>query len=271
MIARRWLSLAALLLGLVGCSRVPIPAGVPYSVIGGDPERTIPAPDVPQAEWTASRRRLAELRRALPKKPYVQRVRVGLVDPRNGQLYRARGAVAVSPEKAARLVLLGPGGTTAIDVWVTKDRFRFAVPAMKIERRGGVDPTDAVGLPIGFLRWWFLSPLAGELLVARSSRSEASFLLKTDRATVTLRTNGERFIAIRREGTHLEGLEWLGQGLAPQAGARGMWVENDWGLSAQVLVEEVLDEEPDPDAFVDPDATSPDAPADAKGERGTPL
>ena len=62
------------------------------------------------------------------------------------------------------MILVGPGGTTALDVWVTKDRFRFAVPAIKLEKRGGVDPAEAKGLPIGMLRWWFLSPLAGRLL-----------------------------------------------------------------------------------------------------------
>ena len=73
--------------------------------------------------------RLARMRADQPRKPYVERVRVGIVDPRSGKLYQARGAVAISPDRAARLVLLGPGGTTALDVWVTKEHFRIAIPA----------------------------------------------------------------------------------------------------------------------------------------------
>src|SRR5690606_35583636 len=113
-----------------------------------------------------SRERLLRMRSELPRRPYVERVRLGIVDPRTGRLYQARGAVAVSPDHAARLVLLGPGGTTAMDVWVTRDRYRLQVPSLQIDRRGGADLADARGLPIGLLRWWFLSPLGGQLVLA---------------------------------------------------------------------------------------------------------
>ena len=36
-------------------------------------------------------------------------------------------------------------------------------------------------------------------------------------------------------------------------GARGRYVDGEWGLRVNVLVEEVLDSEPDPAAFFDPD------------------
>jgi hypothetical protein len=196
------------------------------------------------------------MRSELPRRPYVERVEIGIVDPRNGKTYRARGAVAVSPvARAARLVLLGPGGTTAIDVWVTPDRFRFVIPAIKLERRGGADLSAARGLPIGFMRWWFLAPLDGELVLARSNYAEAAFLLRAGAATVTMRTNGERFYAIRREGTRLEGLEWSGGGLVPRAGARGRYIDGEWGIRVHVVIEEVLAEEPDEAAFRDPDET----------------
>lgn len=247
--------LAASLLLVAGC--LPTGPKGPYSVVGGDPRRTdVRVPVVSQEEWTLSRERLARMRSELPRRPYVERVQIGVVDPRTGKVYRARGAVAVSPEHAARLVLVGPGGATALDMWVTPDRYRFAIPAIKLEKRGGVDLEDARGLPVGFLRWWFLSPLSGKLLLARSSRSEVAFLLRDGPATVTLRTNGERFIAIRRStdnGGHLEGLEWSSRGLEPTAGASGQYIDGEHGLRVQILVEEVLDEEPDPAAFLDPD------------------
>jgi hypothetical protein len=245
------LGVAALLLA---CGCLPVASGKsPYTIIGGDPRREAKVPDVGQSEWTLSRARLDEMRRDLPQRPYVERVQLGVVDPRSGKLYQARGAVAVDPERAARLVLIGPGGATALDVWVTRERYRFAIPAMKLEKRGGVDLSDVRGLPIGFLRWWFLSPLDGELVLARSSDSEAAFLFRAGPATVTLRTNGERFVAVRRSPDQLEGLEWSGRGLAPTAGAHGRYIDGEHGLRVHIFVEEVLAEEPDPAAFFDPD------------------
>lgn len=217
-----------------------------------DPRSPLPEPVVSQDEWVLARQRLAELRAELPTRPYVQRVRIGVVDPRNGKVYQGRGAVAVSPNRAARLVLLGPGGTTALDLWVTSERFRFAIPALDIDKRGNADPAEANGLPIGFLRWWLLSPLSGELVLARSNAMESAFILRDARATVTIRTDGRRFFALRREGTRLEGLEWSGHGLGPIAGANGVYVDGQWGTKLHVVVEEVLAEEPDPGAFVDP-------------------
>jgi hypothetical protein len=210
-------------------------------------------PDVSQAEWSASRARLAEARREQPSHPYVERVRVTIREPRTGRRYEARGAVAVSPSHAARMVLVGPGGTTALDLWVTKDHFRFEVPAVHLAKRGGADPAEARGLPVGFLRWWFLSPLEGRLLFARSSEGESAWLLRSGPATLTVRSNGQRFVAIRRQGGALEGLEWAGRGLAPVAGAHGRYVENTFGLRVEIEVEDVLPNEPDPEAFVDPD------------------
>lgn len=235
-----------------GCGPVA-PSRGPYTILGGDPKRDAQVPDVGQAEWTLSRERLARMRSELPRRPYVERVQLGIVDPRTGKLYQARGAVAISPDRAARLVLLGPGGTTAMDVWVTRDRFRLLIPSLNIDKRGGTDLSEARGLPIGFLRWWFLSPLEGELILGRSSRSEAAFLLRNGAATVSMRTDGERFVAIRRESGRLEGLEWSGRGLAPRAGARGRYIEGEWGMRVHVVIEEVLPDEPDPAAFSDPD------------------
>jgi hypothetical protein len=236
----------------VGCRPVPPPAGGPYSIVRGDPRRTSSVPEVSQAEWTLSRERLARMRSALPQKPYVERVRIGVVDPRSGKVYEARGAVAISPDHAARMVLLGPGGTTALDIWVTRDRFRFSIPSLKVEKRG-TTLSEAPGLPIGFLRWWFLAPLDGSLVLARSNRQESSFLFRNGPATVTMRTDGEHFVAIRREGGRLEGLEWSGRGLGPRAGARGRYIDEEWGVRVNVVVEEVIDSEPDPAAFLDPD------------------
>lgn len=262
--------------GLVGCVELPsaaldaeLKSKGPYTIVDGDPQRPAAEPSVSQAEWTLSRERLRRMRAQIPTRPFVERVQLIIVDPRTGRLYRARGAVAVSPSRAARMVLIGPGGVTAMDVWVTRDRFRFTIPSLKIERRGGFsrtgdvsqtggfsrgsDLSQAKGLPIGFLRWWFLAPLDGDLLLARSSDREASFLLRDGDATVTLRTDGQHFIALRRENGKLEGLEWTSHGLLPRAGARGRYIDGELGLRVHIMIEEVLPDEPDPAAFLDPD------------------
>lgn len=241
-----------LALGVSGCGPRVWPKGSYATIAAARGSAVVPA-EVTQAEWTLSRERLAHVRAEQPSRPYVERVRLAIRDPRSGRQYQARGAVAVSPDRAARMMLVGPGGTTALDVWVTKDRFRFAVPAIQLEKRGGHDPAEARGLPIGLLRWWFLDPLGGRLLTARSNARESAWLLRDGDATVTVRTDGRRFLAVRKEGDSLEGIEWLGRGIAPRAGARGRYVDGAYGLRVDVLVEEVMAEEPDPAAFADPD------------------
>jgi hypothetical protein len=247
---------AAIAMSSFGCS-APTSASArsPYEIIAKErvSDVTPMLAEVTQYEWSIARDRLERLRRGRPDKPYVERVRIAIGDPRTGRQYQARGAVAVSPGRAARMILIGPGGTTALDVWVTKERFRFAVPALKLEKRGGTDPAAARGLPIGMLRWWFLSPLAGRLLLARSTPAESAWLLRDGAATVTVRSDGQRFVALRREGGALEGIEWTSRGLVPQAGEHGRYLEGRFGLSVDVVVEEVLATEPDPDAFTDPD------------------
>ena len=241
-----------LALALSGCAPRAIPAGS-YATITATKSDHVDVPVISQDEWTVSRERLARVRSQQPRRPYAERVRLTIVDPRTGRRYRARGAVAVSPDRAARMMLVGPGGTTALDVWVTRERFRFSVPAIQLEKRGGTDPSEARGLPIGLLRWWFLDPLGGRLLLGRSSDEESAWLLRDGHATVTGRTDGLHFIAVRREGGSLEGIEWLGRGLAPRAGARARYVEGTYGLRVDVVVEEVMEDEPDPAAFLDPD------------------
>jgi hypothetical protein len=255
------LALMTALAPAIGCGTVTS-ASAPtfYEIVSKEnaPEVATSVPDVSQHEWSVARARLAHLRKGQPERPYVERVRLSIHDPRTGRQYQARGAVAVSPGHAARMMLVGPGGTTALDVWVTKDRFRFAVPAIKLEKRGGVEPAQARGLPIGMLRWWFLSPLAGRTLIARSTPAESSWILRDGRATVTVRSNGLRFIALRREGETLEGIEWFSKGLVPEGGEHGRYMEGRFGLRVDVFVEEVLATEPDPEAFADPDEAGTD-------------
>src|SRR5262249_34669470 len=130
---RAGVSSAVLTLGFAiagsGCAPPSLPMGGPYTVVGGDPRRPADIPSIGQAEWTLSRERLLRMRSELPQRPYAARVQIGVVDPRSGKVFQARGAVAVSPDHAARLILVGPAGATALDLWVTRDRFRFSIPS----------------------------------------------------------------------------------------------------------------------------------------------
>ncbi len=240
-------------LGLVGCGH-STSAASPYGIVGpASAPADLSSPAVSQEEWSTARDRLARVRHGLRTRPYVERVRVEIAQPTTGKRYVARGAVAIHPDHAARMILIGPGGTTAIDLWVTKDRFRFSVPAIHLDKRGGADPSEARGLPVGMLRWWFLSPLAGRLLVARAAPSATVWVLRDGDGTVTLRSDGHRFVAQRRSGEGLEGIEWISQGVLAESGAHGRYIDGRLGLAVEVLVEDVIASEPDPAAFADPD------------------
>ena len=221
------------------------------------------APSILQADWARARGELASMREQVAVRPYVEVIRVALREPRTGKVLEGRGAVAVDPHRAMRMILVGPGGRTALDVWVTRDAWRFSIPALDLTQRGDRRrPTYDV--PIGFFRWWFLEPLDGRLLtvVPGGARGEPTFVLRDDAATVLLhqvprRGGAERelrhFVALRREGGDVDRLEWVSKTLRPGAGDRARYQQRTTGLEVEVLVEEVSQEPPDPAAFIDPD------------------
>jgi hypothetical protein len=272
----RWLAGVVVALALGGC--------VPR------PELRIDLPDPSAREWTRLRERLAITRDATPDRPYTERIVVAMREPRTGKVFQARGAVAVNPGRALRMILVGPGGVTALDAWVTDEQFRVVVPPISLERRGGAEPVAARGLPVGFLRWWLLHPLEGRLLAAWNREGGPLYLLRHGDDTVLLRearanAGRERVMAARREGRQAHGdaagdhssrpgwfatdneverLDWLGRSpTMPHAGDKARYIDGASGLEVEVLVEGLGDEEPDPQAFADPD--------DAASKNGAPL
>lgn len=93
---------------------------------------------------------------------------------------KARGAIAVRTPEQLRMIMLGPGGTTAMDLWMKGDRFRFSIPSLSREITGDArTPAEQKrGLPVDFLRAFMLDPLGGRLLAASKSGSGLRILLE---------------------------------------------------------------------------------------------
>lgn len=214
---------------------------------GGPPAR---AP-VSQAEWDRARASLTRVRSRTPRASYVERIRVAFREPRTGKVFAGRGAIAVDPHNALRMILLGPAGTTALDVWATSDRWRFAIPPANVLRRGGAESPPE--LPIGFFRSWFLRPYEGQLLTI-----DRGDLVLRDRAAVlkvsgVLQPSTTPLRVMRREGDTVEWLEVIDRGAHPPVGERVRYRAASTGLEVEVLVESLSPEPADPAAFLDPD------------------
>jgi hypothetical protein len=197
---------------------------------------------------------LADLRRTQPSSPYVAIVQVSLREPHTGHRFAARGAVAVDPHHALRMVLVGPAGATALDVWATPSEWRFEIPPAHILRRGGreADPT----FPVGFFRWWFLSPLEGSLVTCGAARAGERFILKDGDAVIDLtdtRTVPRKVTASRSSRGASDRIDFVGASLTPAAGDRAVYDQETTGVHVEVTVESPSDA-PDPAAFLDPDS-----------------
>ena len=234
--------LALALSACVACASAPPP---PLRTL--EPEarvrsQTTTVPTPTQAEWDHARARLARLRAALPHRAYTQPVTVDFFEPRSRRHFDGRGAVGVDPGRAMRMILVGPAGEPALDVWVTRDAWRLVVPAIHLVRRGGRDAPD--GTPIGFFRSWFVDPLGGRLLCLGPDGE----LVIRDPFGGTLhvvRAGADGFDVRRRSGTHTESFD--------SRGAHARYRDEPSGLAIEVALGEVQREAPDPAAFQDPD------------------
>jgi hypothetical protein len=165
-----------------------------------------------------------------------------------------------------RMILLGPGGTTALDAWVTHEAYRFEVPPIGLLDRGGERPDPT--LPVEFFRWWFLAPVEGRLLASYSGPSLSLphvaecqgrwFVLRRGASTVTLcdeprAGQGLEWLAVERTDDHDDKLSFHGLGLVPHAGDTARYEDARSGVRAHVEVESCDLEAPDPLAFLDPD------------------
>lgn len=248
-LVRAW-ALAAIVTSLSACA--PTLAGPP-------------APRSPSlAEWKAARARLISLRAQVA--PRTLRVALALREPVSGRVLSARGALAIDPPASLRMILLGPGGTTALDLWIQGDRFRFAVPAIDLLKRGDASSPRAArrGLPVDFLRWWLLRPAEGRLLWASREAPADRLVLRDAEALVDLRVDDSGAVSARRTTWTSLSTPRLVDDETVDAERIGCgkvsYRQASTGLEVTVRCEGEEPSPPNPRAFVDPDASGEEDP-----------
>ncbi len=223
----------------------------------------VEAPSV--AEWGAARRALLRLHAAAAT-PRTLRLSLTLREPRTGRVLSARGAVAIRPPRALRMILLGPGGTTALDLWIQGDQWRFAVPAIDLRKRGDLRAPreERRGLPVDFLAFWLLRPASGRLLWHAREGDGDRFVLRDGAAIVDLRAFGDGRLEARRAtwssppGDGSPRLLDEETVLASGPGcAEVRYHQASTGLDVTVVCEGETIGEPPPRALADPDAEAP--------------
>ncbi len=226
------------------------------SLLSCSPARSAPWPVATPQGWAALRGAIEWQRSVRPRDPWAAGLRVTMRDPRSGRVVDGRGAIAVAPGRAVRMVLIGAAGATMLDAWVTSTRWRVAVPTLDLVRRGGLDePPD---MPVGFLRWWFLTPLTGTLIAAARVDSGPLWILREGGAVVEVRTIacGRGCLqATRRALGRAETVEECRGAAAPTAGDSARYVDEVSGLEVDLRLESIALAPPRREAFDDPDAT----------------
>ena len=128
----------------------------------------------------------------------------------------------------------------------------MAVPPIGKVMRGGLDePPD---LPVGFLRWWFCTPLEGELFAAaRTPEGSTSWRLHEGDAVIELRDAHGALTASRRAHGRAQTVR---QSRGPSLPAPGDTVhyDDEGGVTVDLVVESLAGAPPPDEAFVDPDA-----------------
>lgn len=228
------------------------------------------APEAPSLD--AWRHALAELRalggETAGGEPRTLKLSLALREPVSGRRMEARGAVALAPkERAVRMILVGPGGTTAFDLWIRDDLFRVSIPAVDLLRRGDARTPKAEmrGLPVDFLRWWLLDPTRGDLLWADSGPRGARYVLREGGAIIELLVRPDRRIAAERR-TWSEATSAAGRDGGPvlldeekveadRIGCgRARYTQASTGVEIEITCEGVEPNPPSDRAFQDPDA-----------------
>jgi hypothetical protein len=214
--------------------------------------RPTPWSGATESQWPSLRRALDEVRAARRGLPWAVGVRATM--HASGHALEARGAMAVAPGRAVRVILTGGPGATVLDVWATAERWRVASPPAGLLRRGGSE--DPLDLPVGFLRWWFVEGLRGTLFAGSLGEGTELWLLRDGDVVLELRRSiadrSVRLEVVRRAHGRTEQVEEKKGGRALQPGDRVTY-SADGGLEVVLEVESVSPLPPAEEAFDDPD------------------
>ena len=219
------------------------------------PTASLPPGAAGIAAWKQARSELRALRqRFASRDAYTMNLTLSLGHAQVGRRIRARGAVAVAPPHAMRMILLGPGGTTAFDLWVCRDRFRLAIPALGLERRGDASspPELMQGMPVSFLRWWFLEPLGGSLLAFDDGAQGRRYVLSDGGPILHVEPLVGDALRVRRR---VVGDEERMQVDGADCGVVH-YQQRSTGVDIEVECEQREQRSPPPAAFADPDDLS---------------
>lgn len=123
-----------------------------------------------------------------------QELSIGIVDLASGKGFEGRGVVMVQPRTALRMILLGPGGTTAMDVWIAGGKFRVAIPALDRVARGDASTPRSTmrGLPVDLLWRWLVDPFGGTVVHARTTPTGVLAFLKRGPTSFEIRARDPR-------------------------------------------------------------------------------
>jgi hypothetical protein len=149
---------------------------------------------------------------------------------------------------------------------VEGDRYRFAVPAIDLKKRGDLRAPgeERRGLPVDFLAFWLLRPANGRLLWQGREPGGERFVLQDGAAVVDLRAFDDGRVEARRAtwpppasgepGGLLDEETVSAEGLGC-AGVR--YRQRSTGLAVTVRCESETRGEPPGRAFADPDEEAP--------------
>lgn len=219
------------------------------------PAASAPFVAVEQAGWSLARAELARWRRDVPGKPHVTLIHVRARGPA-GTSFEGRGAVAVAPGRALRMILVGPAGRTALDLWADDRRHRVSVPDLDVVESG----TGEARFPVALLRDLLVEPFAGRLLAAGRRGDERVFVLRREgpraRALeVRVRPEGggkNRYTVARRDALDGQSVTWRGVRAWPSVGDELVVRHPKMGVELRVELESLSQEAPDAAAFDEP-------------------
>lgn len=169
----------------------------------------------------------------VPTKTLRQTLSISVRDDVSGRGFEGRGVVAVVPRSSLRMILLGPGGSTAMDVWIREGRFRVAIPALdRIVRGDRSTPRSTMrGLPVDLLERWLVDPFGGALVAARRARvGEDGRVVDDPAALLAWTKRGSAFEIRERVGSRARG--WWSEG-----GKLVAWVH---GEEAEVVGDDAI-------------------------------